>query len=84
MTREKPRDIYDLWFLSKKGIPIDVSLVNKKLKIYRLTFDLETFLEKVSEKRKMWRRDLQDLIIGALPEFNEVTSEIKNWCETLA
>lgn len=84
MTREKPRDIYDLWFLSKKGIPIDVSLVNKKLKIYRLTFDLETFLEKVSEKRKMWRRDLQDLIIGALPEFNEVTNEMENWCETLA
>ena len=83
LTREKPRDIYDLWFLSKKGTPIDVSLVNKKLKIYRLTFDLETFLEKVSEKRKMWRRDLQDLIIGALPEFSEVTGEIKNWCETL-
>ncbi|OYT28666.1 hypothetical protein B6U98_04375 [Thermoplasmatales archaeon ex4572_165] len=84
MTREKPRDIYDLWFLSKKGILLDVSLVNKKLKIYRLTFDLETFLEKVSEKRKMWKRDLQDLIIGALPEFNEVTNKIENWCETLA
>ena len=83
MTREKPRDIYDLWFLSKKGIPLDVSLVNKKLKIYRLTFDSETFLEKVNEKRKMWRRDLRDLIIGTLPEFNEVTYEIENWCKTL-
>jgi predicted nucleotidyltransferase component of viral defense system len=83
MTREKPRDIYDLWFLSKKDIPPDISLVDKKLKVYKLTFDLETFLEKVNEKRKMWRRDLQDLIIGKLPEFNEVIGEIENWCKTL-
>lgn len=82
LTREKPRDIYDLWFLSKKGIAIDVPLVNKKLKIYRLTFNLEKFMEKVNEKRNMWRRDLQDLIIGTLPEFNEVTNDIETWCKT--
>ncbi len=84
LTREKPRDIYDLWFLSKKGITIDVALVDKKLKIYRLTFDLETFLEKVSEKQKMWRRDLQDLIIGTLPEFNNISNELEAWCKTWA
>ena len=83
MTREKPRDIYDLWFLSKKGIMLDTSLVNKKLKIYKLTFNLETFLEKANEKRKMWKRDLQDLIIGTLPEFNDVIYEMESWCKTL-
>ena len=82
LTREKPRDIYDLWFLSKKGIEIDISLVNKKLKIYGLTFDLETFLEKVNEKRNMWKRDLLDLIIGTLPEFNKVANELELWCKT--
>jgi len=82
LTREKPRDIYDLWFLSKKGIEMDISLVNKKLKIYRLTFDLKTFLERVNEKRNMWKRDLQDLIIGTLPEFNVITNEIENWSKT--
>ena len=84
MTREKPRDIYDLWFLYKKDIQIDISLVNKKLKIYRLTFNSKKFMEKVNEKRNMWRRDLRDLIIGTLPEFNNVTNEIKNWCKTWA
>ena len=82
MTRDKPRDIYDLWFLSKKGVMLDTFLVNKKLKIYRLTFDLKTFLEKLNEKRKMWRRDLQDLIIGTLPEFNEVIYDIESWCKS--
>jgi len=84
MTREKPRDIYDLWFLSKKNIIIDISLVNKKLKIYGLTFNLEAFLEKISEKRNMWKRDLQDLLIGTLPEFNIVVNELEVWCRTWA
>jgi len=82
LTREKPRDIYDLWFLSKKGITIDVPLVDKKLKIYRLTFNLKKFIEKVNEKRNMWRRGLQDLIIGTLPEFDAVIKDIRTWFKT--
>ena len=56
--------------------------MNKKLKIYRLTFNQEKFLEKVNEKRNMWKKDLQDLIIGMLPEFNLVTNDLENWCKT--
>ena len=82
ITRDKPRDIYDLWFLSKKGITLDVSLINKKLKIYRLTFNQKEFIDKIYEKQKMWKRDLQDLIIGTLPEFNDVVSEIVEWSKT--
>ena len=82
ITREKPRDIYDLWFLSKKGITLDVSLINKKLKIYKLTFDKKEFIEKVNEKQKMWKRDLKDLIIGALPEFDDVATELVDWSKT--
>ena len=82
ITREKPRDIYDLWFLSKKGIILDVSLINKKLKIYKLTFNQKKFIEKVNEKQKMWKRDLQDLIIGTLPEFTKIKNDIENWSKT--
>jgi predicted nucleotidyltransferase component of viral defense system len=82
MTREKPRDIYDLWFLSKKGITLDVSLINKKLKIYKLTYNQKKFIEKVHEKQKMWKRDLQDLIIGSLPEFDDVLAELVEWSKT--
>jgi hypothetical protein len=82
ITREKPRDIYDLWFLSKKGITLNVSLINKKLKIYKLTYDQKKFIEKVNEKQKMWKRDLQDLIIGNLPEFDDVVIELVNWSNT--
>ena len=82
MTREKPRDVYDLWFLFKRGTPIDISLVNRKLKIYRLKFDIEVFHRKVHEKRNMWVRDLKDFIIGTLPEFDDVSSELESWYKT--
>lgn len=82
ITREKPRDIYDLWFLSKKGITLNVSLINKKLKIYKLTYSQIKFIEKVNEKQKMWKRDLQDLIIGNLPEFDDVVTELVDCSKT--
>jgi len=82
ITRDKPRDIYDLWFLSKKEITLDVSLINKKLKIYKLTFNQKRFIEKVNEKQKMWKRDLQDLIIGNLPKFDYVVTELVDWSKT--
>ena len=34
MTRDKPRDVYDLWFLSRKGVELDIGLVQKKLALY--------------------------------------------------
>jgi len=82
MTREKPRDIYDLWFLFKRGTSIDISLVNRKLKIYRLKFDVDVFNKKLYEKCNMWVRDLKDLVIGTLPEFDEVVSELESWYKT--
>ena len=82
ITREKPRDIYDLWFISKKGITLDVSLINNKLKIYKLTFNQKRFIEKINEKQKMWKSDLQDLLIGNLPEFDDVATELVDWSKT--
>ncbi len=84
MTREKARDVYDLWFLLKRGTTVDVSIVNKKLKIYGLKFDLKMFYKKLHEKRNMWVLDLKGLLIGTLPEFNDVAAELESWCKTWA
>lgn len=82
MTREKPRDIYDLWFLYKRQTPIDLSLVNKKLKIYQIEFDKTLFHEKLQQKRNMWTHDLKDFVIGTLPPFDDVMTEIELWSKT--
>ena len=76
LTRDKPRDVYDLWFLLKRGIEVDISLVNKKLEVYDKKFDYVMFSKSVRWKERIWDRDLKGLIIGNLPEFSRVASEI--------
>lgn len=77
ILRNQPRDVYDVYFLLKKGIPFDISLVNKKLSLYKMKFDKEEFIKRIEEKKGNWETDLKDLIIGTLPNFEEVKKFIE-------
>ena len=59
MTRNKARDVYDLWFLLKKGIKPDMGLINQKLKIYRMKFEFDNFVRLIDEKKATWDMDLR-------------------------
>lgn len=76
MTRNKARDIYDLWFLLKRGVKPEGSLIDKKLKIYGTKFSFNKFVKSVEEKNAFWNTDLTGLIIGDLPHFEGVKKEI--------
>lgn len=77
LTREKPRDIYDLWFLlTKKNVAFELSLINKKLGLYGLKFNLHEFVNEIDAQKGLWNLDLKNLIIGDLPEFGTVKKEI--------
>ncbi len=76
LTRDKARDIYDLWFLLMKGVEFDIGNINKKLKLYNQKFDLKEFIAKIEEKRRNWDIDLRGLIIGQLYSFDKVKWEI--------
>ncbi len=76
-TRMKARDIYDLWFLVvKKNIIFDLKLVNKKLALYNLEFNLKDFKSKIKKMKGLWETDLKDLIIGELKDFDKVKKEL--------
>lgn len=77
ITRDKARDVYDVWFLLNKNANFDLKLINKKLKLYKETFDKKEFRRKIEEKRKDWNRDLSGIIIGDLPDFLSVKKEIE-------
>ncbi len=79
LTRDKARDVYDLWFLFKLGVVFDEKLVNGKLKIYRLKYDKNTLIHRISDLKKGWEMDLQNLIIGDFPEFEDVVLLIKSY-----
>lgn len=72
LSRDKARDVYDLWFLLKKGVTLDEGLVERKLKIVGIHFNQKDLREAIAAKEKMWEIDLQKLILGTLPPFEKV------------
>lgn len=70
MSRLKPRDIYDLFFLLNKDAKFDINLVNKKLSLYHLKFDKKEFISRIEKMRGLWQIDLKNLISSEL-EFDK-------------
>lgn len=76
--REKARDVYDLWYLlTIKKIPIDFTLVQKKLSYINLKFSKDIFFKKVQETKNSWQTDLPTLLAGRLLPFSQAEEEIK-------
>lgn len=70
-TRERARDLYDMYFLMKKGVKTSIALINNKLSYYNKEFDEEELFKVVKRKEKMWKSELKQLVT-IIPEFNEV------------
>ncbi|TRZ54956.1 nucleotidyl transferase AbiEii/AbiGii toxin family protein [archaeon] len=70
MSRTKARDVYDLWFLLKKGVKFDIGLVKKKLAYYKQEWNLEEFKKHINLKEGVWLSELKPLIDN-VPEFRE-------------
>ncbi len=69
--REKARDMYDMWFLLKKGIKINYSFVEKKTEFYNIKFNKNSFLKRISRMKKIWKEELSGYV-SFIPDFNEV------------
>ncbi|MEW5955535.1 MAG: nucleotidyl transferase AbiEii/AbiGii toxin family protein [Candidatus Micrarchaeota archaeon] len=80
MTRDRPRDVYDAWFLLKKGTPFNASEADKKLAYYGKRFELAEFNKAVQRKEKIWLPELKALIRNP-PRFEEVYQEILPYFE---
>ena len=79
LTREKARDIYDLYFLIKyKNIVPDINLINEKLKLDKSIFNKKEFSKTLQKKEKQYNTDLKGLIFGEIPDFKEVYDTIVN------
>ncbi len=70
LSREKARDIYDLWFLLNEGARFDLNLVNEKLKYYGETWSAKAFTNKLILKESIWKTELAPLI-DVVPDFRE-------------
>lgn len=82
-VRGKPRDLYDMWFLLRKGVKLDSKLVNRKLKMHGMKFDDKKFAERAERMAKLWEVDLKNLVIDELPEFEAVKEGVIKSIEQL-
>ncbi|MBI1974120.1 nucleotidyl transferase AbiEii/AbiGii toxin family protein [Candidatus Micrarchaeota archaeon] len=83
LTRDKARDLYDLYFLATaKGISFDETLVNEKLKHYGLKFSGDSFSKSVDKKKNRFVGELKQLVFGELPPFKECAEVINQWAST--
>lgn len=75
ISRDKARDVYDFWFLLKKGVELDIALVNEKFQYYKQEWSEKQFIRKLGEKKRIWLTELQPLV-PSVPDFNEVKNYI--------
>ena len=76
LHRDYARDVYDLWFLSNKGILFDKDLVEKKLTYYKERWDYKRFLVRLQEKENIWQKEIGNLLVGTIPLFKDVKKDI--------
>lgn len=74
---ERPRHLYDIWFLLNKGAKINLRLVNEKLKLYNEKFQIENMKKAISELKDAWERDLKPLIAKAeVPSISSIEKQV--------
>lgn len=76
-TREKARDVYDLWFLLKKRkTKPDLKIINRKLALYNLKFNSKVFAERLEKMRGLWKIDLRNLLTTNISDYELVKLDI--------
>lgn len=75
LTRDRARDLYDIFHLIEKGVRIDLQTVGKKLEYYALRYSRLGFERSVATKRKVWKAELGPLVRN-LPNFAEVEKTV--------
>lgn len=75
MTRNRPRDAFDLNFLIMRNVKFDTDLINRKLAYYKEKYDAKKFIEQLKKIRGAWEKELRNYV-NNLQSFESVFAEI--------
>jgi predicted nucleotidyltransferase component of viral defense system len=80
MTRDKARDIYDLYYLiHNKKIKIDNKLTVQKLKYYKTGFSKLKLIEKINDSNDYYKKELTTIVLEDIPDYKFVRTTIDDW-----
>lgn len=69
-TRDKPRDLYDIYHLIQKGVKISEEMVDSKLEYYDIGHDIDETMEKARKLERNWE-NLSVLTYSTPPDFEQ-------------
>jgi len=75
-TRQKARDLYDIYHLQGKGVEFDNQLVKSKLDYYQLDYSPETVISRARKLETNWA-SLDNLIYSDLPPFERAMESLE-------
>jgi predicted nucleotidyltransferase component of viral defense system len=76
LVRAKPRDLYDLWLMSRQGWRLDRNILSQKLALYDLKYTTERLTETVARVAADWERDMRPLLPQYIP-FEDVSRVVQ-------
>ncbi len=71
LTREKARDLYDLFFLLRIS-RFNKQLVDEKLKIFKMNFNFNVFTKKITNLKILWEKELKPFVLTELVDYKTV------------
>jgi len=71
LTREKARDMYDLFFLLRIS-RFNKELVDKKLAIFKMNYNFNRFKKTVNNLEILWGKELKPFVLTELVDFKTV------------
>ncbi|MBI2105963.1 nucleotidyl transferase AbiEii/AbiGii toxin family protein [Candidatus Woesearchaeota archaeon] len=70
-TREKARDVYDLFFLLRISA-LDKKLTQEKLKIFDIKYNPQKIAGKIENIKAVWEKELNPFVLDELPTYKNV------------
>ncbi len=67
-TRNRARDLYDLYKLIENGVQIEIDVIDRKLEYYNMKFEPEIFIERCAESALKWEKELMGLMETVPPK----------------
>ncbi len=75
LTRKKARDLYDIYFLIKRNIALDLNLVEEKMKFYNKAYEGKEAVERIRSLKTQWEKEIPALVFNP-PLYDTVSSEV--------
>jgi len=80
-SRQKARDLYDLYKIYERHTRFNRNLTQKKLDYYNITFDKKTFLKRCERLKPLWKQELSSLM-EQVPPYQNAINTVKEMLST--